>query len=478
MQREDEVEKFKIQFLSKEDRKRIHKGALYILEKGRFKIENLLILKELAKRGAKIDESSQMVSFPPELVEESLQTVGRKPIIYTISGKPLHLYGKNRYYGSIVIDPFVLDYEKGLRKPIVSDVARHTRLGDALPKIDSIYKMDQECGDAPGIISDIETLKVFISNTTTSYLCAPASMNSARLWVEVAEIMAGGNLKKNPVLIGYVSPISPLKLDSKSIEMMRLFIQHGVLLRCGPCPIAGATSPYPLAGTLVQGWAEVLVQIVISQILKEGVAIQVVIGSSSLDMRTGNDLYGGPAKDILHLAALEMAEEFDLSTSLGIFSTLCSYYDLQNGAESAICATFHFFKRNHLLSGLGSLSNACGVSAEQILFHHNLIEMMEWYAKGIDCSDEKLALESIIKVGPGGNFLMDDLTLKFLRTDEHFLPSNFVVDVYGKKEKKKFIENLHEIVEELISTHKPDVPQKRLEDALKFLEKEKSKLGR
>ena len=470
------MKEFKIQVLSEENRQKIHQGALYILEKGSFKIGDSFILKELAKRGAKVNENLQVVSFPKKLMEESLQTVGRKPIIYTVSGKPLHLYGNNRYYGSLAIDPFILDYEKGLRKPIVNDVARHTRLGDALPKIDSIYKMDQECSDAPGILSDIETLKVFISNTTTSYLCAPSSMESACRWIEVAERMSGGNLKKNPILIGYVAPVSPLTLDAKAVEMMKLFIQRGVLLRCGPCPIAGATSPYPLAGTMVQSWAEVLAQVVISQILKEGVAVQAVIGGSSLDMKTGNDLYGGPVKDILHLAALEMAEEFELSTSVGIFSTLCSHYDLQNGAESAICAAFHFFERNHLLCGLGSLSNACGVSAEQILFHYDLIEMMEWYAKGIDCREEKLALESIIKAGPGGNFLMDDSTLKLLRSSEHFLPSNFVIDAYGKKGKKKLIENLHENVEELIKSHKPDVPQERLDDALNFLENEKSKL--
>jgi len=288
--------------------------------------------------------------------------------------------------------------------------------------------------------------------------------------------MSGGNLRGRPILIGYVAPVSPLTLDHKAVEMMRFFIQHGVLLRCGPCSIAGATAPYPLAGTLVQSWAEVLAQIVISQILKEGITVQVVIGASPLDMRSGISLYGGPVKDLLHLASLEMAEEFDLSTSHGIFSTLCSHYDLQNGAESAICAVFHFFTRNHLLSGLGSLSNAYGVSAEEILFHYDLIEMMEWYAKGIDYKEEKLALESIIKMGPGGNFLVDASTLNLLRTPEHFLSSNFVADAPGRKGKKTLVENLHERVEELIRSHKSSVPQKRLNNALAFLKKEKSKL--
>jgi len=182
------MKRFKIQVFSEDDRKKIHKSALYILKKGRFKIEDVSILKKLARRGAKVKEISRTVSFPPKLVTESLQTVGRKPVLYTVSGRPLHLYGANRYYGSLVIDPFVLDYKRGLRKPVVNDVARHTRLSDALPKIDSIYKMDQECSDAPGVLSDIETLKAFISNTTTSYICAPASMDSAYRWVEVAEI--------------------------------------------------------------------------------------------------------------------------------------------------------------------------------------------------------------------------------------------------------------------------------------------------
>ena len=81
------MKEFKIQILSTEDRGKIHQGALYVLEKGSFKIEDSSILKKLAKRGAKVDESLQVVSSPQKLVEESLRTVGRKPIIYTISGK-------------------------------------------------------------------------------------------------------------------------------------------------------------------------------------------------------------------------------------------------------------------------------------------------------------------------------------------------------------------------------------------------------
>jgi trimethylamine--corrinoid protein Co-methyltransferase len=41
---------------------------------------------------------------------------------------------------------------------------------------------------------------------------------------------------------------------------------------------------------------------------------------------------------------------------------------------------------------------------------------------GISTEEERLAVEVIERVGPGGNFLIDDLTLKYFRT-ERFFPS-------------------------------------------------------
>jgi trimethylamine---corrinoid protein Co-methyltransferase len=330
--------------------------------------------------------------------------------------------------------------------------------------------MDQACEDAPGVLSDLRTLEAFAANATTAYTCAPASMESARRWVEVAEIMAGGDLRRMPILTGYVAPISPLYLDRKAVEMMRLFVERGVLLRCGPCPIAGATSPYPLAGTLALSTAEVLLQVVVSQLLREGVAMTAAIGASAMDMRSGVCLYGGPVKELLHFASLEIIEHLGLPASMGVFSTICSNYGLQNGVESAVSSLSWFF-RNHLLHGMGSLGNACGIGTEQILFHHDLMDMMEWMGRGIDCSEEKLALKSIQEVGPQGNFLTDESTVRWLRSGEHFQTPDFVYCQSGMDE-GTLLENLHERAEQMIREHRPAVPEDRLERVRRYLHQE------
>jgi trimethylamine--corrinoid protein Co-methyltransferase len=43
--------------------------------------------------------------------------------------------------------------------------------------------------------------------------------------------------------------------------------------------------------------------------------------------------------------------------------------------------------------------------------------------RGIEVTEESIAAESIMEVGPGGNFLMEDLTLENLYTDEFFQPT-------------------------------------------------------
>lgn len=458
--------------LSESDQEAIHNAAIEVLWRGGLIIEDDRLVERIRKRGGAGEAGSNRIQLPAELIAECLECVGKEPVLTTIGGKRLHLYGNNRYYLSLTIDPSVFEYNVGFRKPVVEDVARHARLGDALPKIDVMYKMDQECSDAPGLLSDLGTLEAFVANTTTAYFCAPASMESARRWVGVAEIMAGGSLNENPVLMGYVAIISPLKLNKEATDMMRFFIESGVLLRVGPCPIAGATSPFPLAGTLVQGWAEVLAQIVVSQIIKEGTPVVACLGASVLDMETGVCVYGGPMHDMMKAASVLMTNRFGLSSSGGKFSTVCSNHGLQNGVEVAISAVYNFGLPVHLTAGMGTVANACGVSAINILLDNNLVESLERMRRGIDCSPEKLSIESIIAKGKGGDYLTDDLTLKYLRTDEHFWTADFFHGKAGSDQTTLF-DNLHTRAEALIAEHKPEVPQERVEKARRFLFKKK-----
>lgn len=465
-----------IRVLSDSDRERIHRAALEVLERAGVRVEEERLRGQMRARGARVDEGGSRVYIPRELVAECLETVHRAPLLRCVNGKVLTHRASDRYYHSLVTDPYIIDYREGIRRPRLEDIARHARLGDALPLVDSIHLMDDTIPELETPVSELKGLEAFVANTTTAYHCAPGSLRGTRYWIEISQIMAGGSLKENPILGAYVPSVSPLTLTELNIKQLRMFLQNGVLCNVGPCAIAGATAPYPVAGLLVQSWAEFLAVMVAAQVMDPGSPLMGGGGGAHyLDLRTGESMYSGLSKALASAAMNELCAGFDLPVSTGNLSTLCSNYGVQNGLESALGAFATFFGRANNYGSLGSLANACGMSAVQIVLHHDLIEMLERFRRGIDLTEEKLAVESIISTGPRGDFLMDPLTLKYLRSDEHFYAACFE-QCSGTQDRKTMAERAHERAEELIASHRPAVPQDRLEEAHRYVERELSRL--
>jgi len=467
----------KIQVLAEGDREKIHAAGLEIAEKVGIRCDNARLRKDLAKRGCKVDDTSGVVRIPRELAKESYASVDRKPILKCVNGKELHCYGGNRYYGSLILDPIIVDYEEGNRPPRLSDIERHAKLGDALPLVDGIYKMEHTLSDVRDDLSELKGLEVFMTNQTANYAAAPSNMQNARLWVEMSQIMAGGSLKDNPILRGYVATVSPLILPDEAGEMLRYFLEHGVVMRCAPCPMAGGTAPYTLAGILALCEAENAFFVTAHQTLAPGAPLFYGAGIHTMDMASGNFSYAGPGKDLLHLAYIEMTEDYhNIRWCGGIYATHSSKYDYQNGLEGTMGAAYSLLTSATILSGMGSIANATGVSTEQILLHHELVERIHRYMQGIEVTEEKLGVASIAAQGPGGNFLTDELTLRYLRSGEHYEDSLIPVFAPGTDDKSA-LERVHERAEEIIASHKPAVPQQRVEELRRYVEDKRREIA-
>jgi trimethylamine--corrinoid protein Co-methyltransferase len=193
-----------------------------------------------------------------------------------------------------------------------------------------------------------------------------------------------------------------------------------------------------------------------------------------MDMMTGESLYSGVSKALAAAAANELAAWQGLSIATGNYTTLCSNFGVQNGMEHAFGVLSTFFAPGHCWHGMGSVANACGMSPVQIVIDHDLTEVALRLQRGIDITDETLALESIVSVGPRGNFLADPLTLKYLRSDEHFFPSSYE-RCAGGQDVKTMAQRAHERAEDLIANHKPAVPQDRLQEVRRYVERELSR---
>ena len=156
--------------------------------------------KAFAKKGAKVG-SDHRVKFPNELVEE---LIGLAPSIVNLTGlnnKELRIGSGEKYNNSICIDPKMVDYDDGLRGPVLNDVVKHATIGDYLPAVHTIYKMDMDCSDIERNAQELKSIEACFANTTKHIYCIPANMRSARIWTEMANIRADGkSLGEYPIL--------------------------------------------------------------------------------------------------------------------------------------------------------------------------------------------------------------------------------------------------------------------------------------
>ena len=75
------------------------------------------------------------------------------------------------------------------------------------------------------------------------------------------------------LLMGIISPLSPLAYDGVMLDSLMEFADKNQSLMIACCSLPGATSPVTIGGTLVVNNAEVLAGIVFAQLYKPGTAV-------------------------------------------------------------------------------------------------------------------------------------------------------------------------------------------------------------
>ena len=456
------MSELRLQALSDSEVQKLHETTLELYEKVGVFIGHEEALAILKKKGARVDEASGRVRFPAAMVEELLQLAPSVAKETGINGKELHIGGRNRYFLSLILDPFIADYHQGLRRPVLEDVRQHTIIGESLDRVNSMMRMQFPVSDIVEPDCYYKTMEVFLCHTTKHTAAYPTSEDNCRDWMDAMAVIAeaaGLDVENTPLLSIAMAVTTPLQVHGPNIEIMKM-----AMSRCYPiistiCPMAGTTSPYSIAGTSVIANAEALLPVLIAQCYKPGHPVLYTVAPSVTDMETGHDLYYRVEKMLFKLAGVQMGKFYNLPISGEAGGTLTHRADVQNGAESMAYLLAAMSGQN-VVSGLGSMHNANGMSAEQIIMQCGLADMAKFVTRGIDVSDEKLALDSIAQVGPGGNFLAEPLTVKHLRGKEFF--NSQYLDLSGgyTDQAPGMHEIAHQEVERLVGEYQPSVPEK------------------
>lgn len=72
----------------------------------------------------------------------------------------------------------------------------------------------------------------------------------------------------------------------------------------------------------------------------------------------------------------------------------------------------------NLIYGVGMLELGITFSFAKLVMDNDIVKMVRKVLKGIEVTDETLAVDVIAAVGAGGDFLMQEHTMKYMRTEQ------------------------------------------------------------
>jgi trimethylamine--corrinoid protein Co-methyltransferase len=215
--------------------------------------------------------------------------------------------------------------------------------------------------------------------------------------------------------------MSPLLLERDYTELMETACLMGMPLATPCAPMAGTTSPVTLAGTLVQMNVEALAGIVTTQLLSPGHPTLYSVVPTTSDLRTGAFCFGSVEVGIMNAASAQIARYYELPIYNTAGPSESKIPDSQSAYEPAINILLSALAgANYIHDAAGLLESGMTISLQTYVIDNEIIGMAKRVMRGIEIDPNTLALDCIKKVGPGGNYLSEEHTSEYMRTEFYY----------------------------------------------------------
>ncbi len=416
--------KMSLQFLSEDEKHSIHAAALDLLEDVGLRIKEAEAADILADAGAHVDKSNHRVRFPKSLIEGALATApsefklyGRDLDEHIIDLRPGNVYHSTNGYAVHWYDP-----DSGTRRPInQEDLAWITRLADAQDQMEVLCVIGTPV-DVPAETNDRYQSVISLINTTRHIWATAYGKEGVHDAVRIASIVRGSReaLRQYPLFTLDLTTLSPLELDQRQSSTMIEGARQWIPISLSPGPIGGATGPVTMAGNVTQANAEVLGAITLCQIVQPGIPVIYNQYSRSLDMSSGQLAMGGPEFSMQRVATAEMARYYNLPSRGGGMISDAKAVDAQMGAEKMLNCLMPSLAGLNIANGIGMADSLNTVRPELMVIDNEIIRMVGHILKGFEVNQETIPLDLIGEVGPGGNYLTTEHTLKHFRRELWF----------------------------------------------------------
>ena len=444
--------------LSEDKLDMLHQATLEVLRRTGIAVKDTNARELLKKGGCWV--VGERVRIPSHLVEKALRSTPSSVTLCDRNGNSsLFLENNNVYFGTGSDTPNVIDPFSGeRRKAILKDIEQVSRLIDYLPEL-SFIMCSGIASDVNPSLSDLYHFEAMASNTTKPIVFTAWSLDNLKTIIKMAELIAGGEseLRHRPFIALYTEPISPLTLAAESAQKLILMAEKSLPVVFTPGLITGATGPVTIAGGLVQANAEILSGYVLANLVNDGVPFIYGGAVLPLDMKASLMSYAAPEFMLATSALTDMARYYDLPMFSFAGCSDSNSFDQQATLESSLWILLSSLNGGNLIHDVGYINNGLTTSFEQIVVSNEAISLVRHITRGFNIDEETLALDLIDMIGPGGEFISADHTLRHFR--ENFYPDLISREPYEKweeKGKKDMGERAKEKVRHIITTHKPE----------------------
>ena len=461
--------RLKLEILTQEEMEKIHQESLRILTENGLKYLDREGLEILADVGAKVDFDSQMARLPADLVEDSLRKTPSSFNLYDRNGElAMVMEGYNTYYGGGGFATYFDDYDaKAIRYCNREDMKNQFILGDALSNYEFMHG---NCypADVPRVTSDRYMWAIGFTNQTKHLIIDTYGRDSIKDVIDMAVAIRGSfeELQQHPIFCIDATTLSPLTIDKNQVQHLIEAARTKLPVACHAGAIGGGTAPVSLAGIITQCNAEVLGAITLVQQTSPNTPFLAGSWARHLDMKKGNLVLGSAEFSLMVAAHAQMGKFYNIPTRGGGLLTDAHIPDAQAGFEKVFtCFTLALAGLN-FVSGMGLNGTENTLSLEQLVIDDEIINYTKRMLAGITVNDEKIAADLIMKIGPGGSFLAEPHTLEHFREElwdaklAHRFSSH---EEWENKGGLTIRQKAHQVVKEILSTHKPQPLDQRVE---------------
>ena len=417
-----------ITFLSEELVNQVLDEAFQLLITPGIKVQSAEARQLLEAAGADIDHIAEVAHIPEKLVRHALETVPQQFYLYDRFGNPTVNYGGNAVHfdpgssGVHILDPDTFEH----RPSYTQDLVNIVKLTEMLPQYDA-QSTSVICNEIPKPISDLYRLYLVLLYSTKPIVTGSFAIPTLQVMLDMLAIFAGGRqaLAEKPQAVFDVCPSPPLIWSNFGSQNLIELARAGVPAQMVSMPLAGATAPVTLIGSVVQHAAESLSGITIHQLAKPGSPIVWGGAPAIFDMRRGTTPMGAVETAMIDGAYTQVGKYLGLPTHTYLGASDAKLIDTQAGLESGISAILGALAGVNMISGAGMLDFLACFSLEKLVIDADIVAMAKRLIAGISTPTPTLATAMFEGINFKGDFLKQRVTRE-LFAKEQYLPSNVI----------------------------------------------------